>query len=258
VNAPSWSGITPPLWCIYSDTSRLLVAVSGTSINLYPRVSRSAYRIEDFRNEPARGRKAVLLGKRRPGQSRRKLHAARLDVRVGMLFPKLGVCAIIVTTASTPHAYGRHDLNDVADAAKVLEPAVGRGRWAGALFALGVIGLGIPAIPVFAGSGPDGLLGKRSGFSRLPGKAPVFYGRAARGTIGGAAVTLTHIDSVQFFLISAFINGHCHRTVPRAGHAWLRQLQTCGRPRQRLPALTLGWLTAAIIAVAAAVSLTLG
>jgi Mn2+/Fe2+ NRAMP family transporter len=133
VNAPSWSGITPPLWCIYSDTSRLLVAVSGTSINLYPRVSRSAYRIEDFRNEPARGRKAVLLGKRRPGQSRRKLHAARLDVRVGMLFPKLGVCAIIVTTASTPHAYGRHDLNDVADAAKVLEPAVGRGRWAGAL-----------------------------------------------------------------------------------------------------------------------------
>jgi hypothetical protein len=81
----------------------LLVAVPGTSISLYLFGSRSAHRIEDLRNEPARGRKAVPLGKRRPGQSRRKLHAARLDVLVGTLFSNLVMCPVIVA-ASTRQA----------------------------------------------------------------------------------------------------------------------------------------------------------
>ena|SRR2546430_2088915 len=126
----------------------------------------------------------------------------------GMLFSNLVMFAIIVSTAGTLHAHGQHDLNSAADAAKALQPLAG--RWAGVLFALGFVGSGMLAIPVLAGSGAAGLaglLGKRLGFSRSPRPAPVFYSLVVLGTIGGSALTLTHVDPIQLLVVSAFING---------------------------------------------------
>jgi Mn2+/Fe2+ NRAMP family transporter len=124
-----------------------------------------------------------------------------LDVRLGTLFFDLVMCAIIGPIACTLRPYGHHDLDGVADAAMALEPAAG--GWVGALFALGVIGSGMPALPVLAGSGLAGL-GKRSGLSR---RAQVFYGTVVLGIISGAAVGLIRVDPVQFFVISAVSNG---------------------------------------------------
>jgi Mn2+/Fe2+ NRAMP family transporter len=237
----------------------LLVAVLGTTISPYLFFWQSAHRIEDLRDESIHGRQAVPLHQRPGGQARRKLRASRLDVVTGMLFSNLVMFSIIVATASTLHAHGHHDINSAADAAKALEPAVG--RWAGVLFALGFIGSGMLAIPVLAGSGASGLaglLGKRFGFSRSPRQAPVFYGLVAAGTIGGTALTLTHIDPVQLLVISAFVNG-----VAAAPFLVLVMLvsgdrKLMGDHANGRVATILGWLTAAIMAVAAVVSLTIG
>jgi Mn2+/Fe2+ NRAMP family transporter len=237
----------------------LLVAVLGTTISPYLFFWQSAHRIEDLRDEPIRGRQAVPLDQRPPAQARRKLRASRLDVLTGMLFSNLVMFSIIVATASTLHAHGHHDLNSAADAAKALEPIAG--KWAGALFALGFIGSGMLAIPVLAGSGAaglSGLLGKKFGFSRSPRQAPVFYGLVALGTVGGTALTLTHVDPVQLLVVSAFING-----VAAAPFLVLVMLISGNRKLMgdhangRL-ATILGWLTAALMAVAAAVSLVIG
>jgi NRAMP (natural resistance-associated macrophage protein)-like metal ion transporter len=237
----------------------LLVAVLGTTISPYLFFWQSTHRLEDLRDEPNRGRKAVPLDQRPAGQARRKLRSSRLDVITGMLFSNLVMFAIIVSTAATLHAHGHHDLNSAADAAKALEPIAG--KWAGALFALGFIGSGMLAIPVLAGSGAagmSGLLGKKSGFSRSPRQAPAFYALVALGTIGGTALTLTHADPVQLLVISAFING-----VAAAPFLVLVMLISSNRKLMgehangRLAA-TLGWLTAALMAAAAAVSLKVG
>jgi NRAMP (natural resistance-associated macrophage protein)-like metal ion transporter len=237
----------------------LFVAVLGTTISPYLFFWQSAHRVEDLRAEPIRGRQAVPLAERPPRQARRKLRASRLDVVTGMLFSNLVMFAIIVSTAATLHAHGQHNLNSAADAAKALEPVVG--RWAGALFAVGFIGSGMLAIPVLAGSGAAGmagLLGKRFGFSRSPRKAPVFYGLVAIGTIGGTALTLIHVDPVQLLVISAFING-----VAAAPFLVLVMLisgnrKLMGDHANGRVAAALGWLTAALMAVAAVVSLTAG
>jgi Mn2+/Fe2+ NRAMP family transporter len=147
-----------------------------------------------------------------------------------------------------------------ARAAKTLQPIAG--PWAGALFALGFIGSGMLAIPVLAGSGAAaglaGLLGKRFGFSRSPRQAPVFYGLVALGTIGGTALTLTHVDPVQLLVISAFING-----VAAAPFLVLVMLisgnrKLMGEHANGRFSTVVGWLTAVIMAVAAIVSLAVG
>jgi Mn2+/Fe2+ NRAMP family transporter len=157
----------------------LLVVVLGAGISAYLFSSQAVHRIEDLRNEPICGRKAVPFDKRLPGQVWRELRAVRLDFVVGMLCSNLVVCAIVVAAVSTLRPHGHHDLDGVADAVKALESAVG--RWAGVLFAFGFIGLGMLAIPVLVGFGLEGLLGKRSGSSRLHRQAPIVYGTVAPG-----------------------------------------------------------------------------
>jgi hypothetical protein len=66
------------------------------------------------------------------------------------------------------------------------------------------------AVPVLAGSassGLSGLLGKGSGYSRSPRQAPLFYGLVVAGTLGGTALTLTHVDPIHLLVLVALING---------------------------------------------------
>ncbi len=237
----------------------LLVAVLGTTISPYLFFWQSAHRLEDMREEPEQGRRAVPLEERTPQRSRHKLRASRLDVITGMAFSNLVMFAIIVSTAATLHAHGQTNLNTAADAAKALQPLAG--RWAGALFALGFIGSGMLAIPVLAGAGAagmSGLLGKRFGFSRSLRQAPVFYGLVAVGTLGGTALTLTHVDPVQLLVISAYLNG-----VAAAPFLLLVMLisnsrDIMGEHRNGRLAGLLGWTTFALMAAAAITSFTVG
>src|SRR5450631_4305629 len=184
----------------------LLVAVLGTTISPYLFFWQSAHRLEEMRDEPEGGAKAVPLKQQSPARARRKQRTSRLDVFVGMTFSNVVMFAIILVTAETLHAHGKRDVQSAAQAASALEPFAG--HFAGVFFALGFIGSGLLAIPVLAASGSvgiAGLLGKQWGFSRSVRKAPAFYGLVAVGTIGGTALSLLQVNPIKLLVFVAVL-----------------------------------------------------
>jgi NRAMP (natural resistance-associated macrophage protein)-like metal ion transporter len=234
-----------------------LVAVLGTTISPYLLFWQSAHRIEDLRDEELGGERPVRLDERRPGNARRRLNAARLDVIVGMAFSNLVMLAIIIATSTTLHDRGVTDITSVADAAQGLEPVVG--SWSIALFAVAFVGTGLLAIPVLAGSaaaGIAGLLGKTFGFSRSPRQAPVFYGLVALGTVVGTVLTLTPVNPVQLLVVTAFIDGVIAAPFLVLVMLVARDRAIMGEHRNGRLATALGWLTTALMAVAAVLAVT--
>jgi Mn2+/Fe2+ NRAMP family transporter len=137
-----------------------------------------------------------------------KQQASRADVFTGMGLSNIVMFAIIVATAVTLGAHGRHDITSAADAAAALKPLAG--ALSSVLFSVGIIGAGALAVPVLAASGSagfSGLLGKKWGFSRSPRQAPVFYSLVAFGTVGGTLLTLVGINTIKLLVYVALING---------------------------------------------------
>jgi NRAMP (natural resistance-associated macrophage protein)-like metal ion transporter len=239
---------------VHFDSSylALLVAVLGTTISPYLFFWQSAHRLEEMRDEPEGGARAVPLTKVSPTRAALKERTSRVDVFSGMAFSNLVMFAVILATASTLHSHGITDVGSAAEAAKALEPLAG--RFAGALFALGFIGSGLLAVPVLAGAGSvgmAGLLGKQWGFSRSVRKAPVFYGLVVLGTVGGTVLSLLHVNPIKLLVLVAVVNG-----VAAAPFLVVVMLVSGSRAimgtyaNGRL-ATTIGWATAAIMAAAA-------
>jgi Mn2+/Fe2+ NRAMP family transporter len=230
----------------------LLVAVLGTTISPYLFFWQSAHRLEEMREEPAGGARAQPLKRQSPALAQRKQRTSRLDVFVGMTFSNVVMFAVIVATAQTLHAHHETNIQSAAQAAEALKPFAG--HFASALFALGFIGSGLLAIPVLAGSGSvgmAGLLGREWGFSRSVRKAPVFYGLVALGTLGGTVLSLLHINPIHLLVLVAVINGV-------AAAPFLVVVMWVSSSRRIMgdyvngkAAKILGWLTAAVMAVAA-------
>jgi NRAMP (natural resistance-associated macrophage protein)-like metal ion transporter len=231
---------------------QLLVAVLGTTISPYLFFWQSAHRLEEMRDEPEGGPEPQPLGQQNPARAQRKERTSRLDVFVGMTFSNLVMFAIIVATAETLHSHNITSIQSAAQAATALKPFAG--HFASALFALGFIGSGLLAIPVLAGAGSvglAGLLGKQWGFSRSVRKAPVFYALVALGTVGGTALSLLHVNPIKLLVFVAVINGV-------AAAPFLVVVMWVSSDRRLMGdyvigklAKCIGWLTAAIMAVAA-------
>jgi NRAMP (natural resistance-associated macrophage protein)-like metal ion transporter len=185
----------------------LLVGVLGTTISPYLFFWQSLHRLEEMRDEPA-GDAGKPLDEQAPAEATERERTARFDVFGGMLFSNVVMFAIIVTAATTLGAHGQSNVTDAAQAARALRPLAG--PFASVLFALGFIGSGMLAIPVLAGSGAAGLAGllrKKTGFSRKPRQAPVFYGLVLVGTLGGSALSLLGVNPIHLLVVVAIING---------------------------------------------------
>jgi NRAMP (natural resistance-associated macrophage protein)-like metal ion transporter len=186
----------------------LLVAILGTTISPYLFFWQSMHRLEEMRDEPEGGTNSEPLPEREDKAAEEKQRRSRFDVFSGMAFSNIVMFAIIVTTAATLGQHGKHNITSAAEAATALKPVAG--RFASYLFAVGFIGAGMLAIPVLAGSGSAGmagLLGKATGFSRSPRKAPTFYGLVLIGTLGGAALSLLGINPIRLLVFVAALNG---------------------------------------------------
>jgi NRAMP (natural resistance-associated macrophage protein)-like metal ion transporter len=229
----------------------LIVAVLGTTISPYMFFWQSAHRIEEMRGESDEPHASQPLAKRPRRPALRKLFLARVDVFIGMFASTLGMFAIMVATASTVGRDGSKQLNTAADAAKALEPIAG--QWASAIFAIGFIATGALAVPILASSRSialAGLLGKRWGFDRSVREAPLFSALIAAGTLGGIAISYFSENPVGLLVLSAMINGI-------AAAPFLIVVMLVARDRKimgdfvngRLAAVV-GWLTAAVMAVA--------
>jgi len=166
------------------------------------------HRLEEMRDEPEGGSNAEPLPEREDAAAKKKERTSRFDVFSGMAFSNIVMFAIIVTAAATLGAHGHHNVTSAAETASALKPVAG--RFASYLFAVGFIGAGMLAIPVLAGAGSAGmagLLGKVTGFSRSPRKAPTFYGLVLVGTLGGAALSLLGVNPIRLLVIVTVLNG---------------------------------------------------
>jgi Mn2+/Fe2+ NRAMP family transporter len=116
--------------------------------------------------------------------------------------------SIMVTAAATLHAHNITDINSSADAAKALEPVAG--KFAEILFVIGILGTGLLAVPVLAGSAAYGL-GETfrwpTGLARKPKDAKAFYVTIAVATLLGAALNFSGINPIDALFWSAVING---------------------------------------------------
>jgi NRAMP (natural resistance-associated macrophage protein)-like metal ion transporter len=180
-----------------------LVAVFGTTISPYLFFWQSAEEVEELRSEP---RERPL--KREPRRASPQLQRIKIDTYIGMAFSNLIGYFIILTVAATLNASGRTEISSSAEAAEALRPIAG--PLATLLFALGIVGTGLLALPVLAGSTAyavcETFRWPASLGSKLT-KAKAFYGILALATLIGLSLNFTGINPIKALVWSAIING---------------------------------------------------
>jgi NRAMP (natural resistance-associated macrophage protein)-like metal ion transporter len=179
-----------------------LVAVLGTTISPYLFFWQASEEVEE----------EINAGKTTPaarqGVSKTELRWMRTDVTSGMLFSNLVMWFIIVTTASTLFHHGITDIDSAPKAAEALRPIAG--RFAAVLFAAGIVGTGLLAVPILAGSAAYAVaetLQWREGLYLRLRQAPGFYGVIAFATGLGAAINLAGINPIKALYYTAVLNG---------------------------------------------------
>jgi len=208
-----------------------VVAVLGTTISPYLFFWQAAQEVEDIRAEPER-RPLVKA----PHQGADAIQRIRLDTYVGMAFANLVALAIIVTTAATLHADGITDISTSSEAAQALRPVAG--PFAFTLFALGIVGTGLLAVPVLAGS------------------AAYAIGEARRWPVGlatmvGAALNFSPINPIKALYWSAVINGVVAVPVMVAMMHMTANPKVMGKFPVHDGLRLVGWMATAVMAAAA-------
>jgi Mn2+/Fe2+ NRAMP family transporter len=180
-----------------------VVAILGTTISPYLFFWQASQEVEEVRADPA-ARPLV----RAPGQAPREFERIRLDTAIGMAFSNLVALAIIITTAATLHAHGVAEIETSAQAASALRPLAG--DFAFTIFALGIVGTGLLAVPVLAGSAAYALAEARKwpeGLARKPRKAKAFYATIAVATLLGVLINFSPVSPIKALFWTAVING---------------------------------------------------
>jgi Mn2+/Fe2+ NRAMP family transporter len=170
-----------------------VVAILGASIS----------QVEDVEATPERDPLKYA-----PHQAESALARIRLDTYFGMAFSNLVAIAIIVTTAATLHAHGITNIQTSSQAAEALRPVAG--RFAFSVFTLGILGTGLLAVPILAGSAAYAIGEARkwpTGLARQPLQAKAFYATLAIATLVGIALNFTSFNPIQALFWSAVING---------------------------------------------------
>jgi Mn2+/Fe2+ NRAMP family transporter len=179
----------------------VLVAILGTTISPYLFFWQAAQEVEE---ERARGRNFA----HRRGATCDELRACRNDVVTGMFASNLIMFFIIMTAAATLHAHGKTDIGTAQEAAEALRPLAGNGAYW--LFTLGLIGTGMLAVPVLAGSCAYAIAEAsawRGSLNRRPGRAKKFYVVLTVAMAIGIALNYFGLDAIKLLFTTAVING---------------------------------------------------
>jgi Mn2+/Fe2+ NRAMP family transporter len=185
-----------------SQAAAVVVGVFGTTISPYLFFWQASEEVEDMKAKQA----APLL--RKPGAARAELRRIQWDTWSEMLYSNLTAYFIVLATAVTLHVAGITDIETAAQAASALRPLAG--DFAFALFALGILGVGLIGVPVLAGSGAYALaeaMGWKSGLERGPKDARGFYAVIAVSVLAGLLIQYSPISPMKALFWSAVING---------------------------------------------------
>lgn len=223
-----------------------LVAVLGTTITPYLFFWQASLEIEE---EIQLGRTTVA---QRRGATSKEIADMHLDVNSGMLLSNAVAFFIIVTTAATLGAHGFHQITTAADAVRALEPLAG--RFAAWLFAAGMIGTGLLAIPAFTASSAfiiSEVYGFREGLDKKPSRAPQFYAALVVGMLVAMAIGFLRIDPVAALFWSAVINGVVAVPLLAAIVVIASDRHLMGRWVSSTAAKIWGWATVGVMGLAA-------
>ncbi len=181
----------------------VIVALLGTTISPYLFFWQAEEEVEGVKE---RAGAAPLI--RAPGQAAAEFGRIRWDTYLGMGISNLVALFIIVTTAATLNAHGVTDIQTSAQAAEALRPIAG--RFVFLIFALGIVGTGLLAVPVLASSAAYAV-GEAAGFhvglARKVHRAKGFYATIAAATFVGALLNFTPLDPIKALFWTAVING---------------------------------------------------
>jgi NRAMP (natural resistance-associated macrophage protein)-like metal ion transporter len=235
------------------ETMMMIVAVLGTTISPYLffwQASQEAEEVDD--NPDERPLKCD------PMEGRVELKRIGWDTMIGMAASNLVALAIIMTTAATLNDNGVFNIRTSADAAEALRPFAG--DYAAIVFALGIVGTGLLAVPVLAGSAAYAVGEARRwpiGLDRKPRRAKAFYATIVAATAIGALMNFTPIDPIRALIIAAMINGIVAVPVMVVMMLVSTRTKVMGVFTVNGPLLWLGWLATAVMAAAVAATLVL-
>ena len=240
-------GLLVPNVTSAKDYITTIVAVFGTTISPYLFFWQAAEEVEDIKTFPHR---QDLVDA--PEQGEPALKRIEIDTLVGMAFSNLVALAIMVTTAATLNAKGTTDIQTSAQAAEALRPIAG--QFAFAVFAIGIIGTGLLAVPVLAGSGAYALGEARrwpTGFSRSWQEAKAFYATVALATLVGMVMNFSGIDAIKALYWSAVLNGVVAVPVMATMMLMAARSDIMGRFAIGGALRWLGWIATVVMAAAA-------
>jgi len=181
-----------------------IVAILGTTISPYLFFWQASQEVEETIVKD----KIPDIGVGKPAVSRKNVSDMNWDTIIGMFFSQAIMFFIIITTAATLHAKGITNIGTASQAAEALRPVAG--NLAYLLFAAGIIGTGLLAVPILAGSSAYAVAetaGLKAGLSKKPGRAPGFYGVIAASTLIGMSINLLGINPIKALYYAAALNG---------------------------------------------------
>lgn len=227
------------------DYFTTIVAILGTTISPYLFFWQASQEAEEQRVDAT---KRPLIAKHYGAQ--REFSRIRADTIVGMAFSNVIALSIIFTAAATLHAAGKTDIDTSAQAAQALRPIAGPlAEW---IFALGIVGTGLLAIPVLAGATAYAVGEGRQwpvGLARKPKEAVAFYAVLALSGGIGVVINVTPIDPIGALYWSAVINGVLAVPVMVLLMLMARHKDVMGRFAIRGPLYWLGWFSTAAMAI---------
>jgi NRAMP (natural resistance-associated macrophage protein)-like metal ion transporter len=224
-----------------------MVAILGTTISPYLFFWQAGQEIEEQHRHHT---KPLCLTPRAAGP---ELTRIRTDTLVGMAFSSLVSLAIVFATAATLNRHGITDIATSAQAAEALRPIAG--QFAFAMFALGIIGTGLLAVPVLAGSAAYAvteMLGVAGSLDAKPLDARLFYATIAVTTLAGASLNSIGIDPVRALYWAAVVNGVLAAPLMAMMMLIVRNPRAMGRLTLSPWATVLGW-SATLVMLAATV-----
>ena len=226
----------------------VVVAILGTTISPYLFFWQAEEEVEEVKE-----RDDARPLERDAAAAPAEFQRIRWDTYIGMGFSAVIAMFILWTTAATLNAHGITNIQTSAEAAKALGPIAG--QFAKVIFALGIVGTGLLALPVLAGSAAFAMgeaFGWHVGLSRKLNRAKAFYGAIAAAMIIGGALNFFHfIDPIKALFWSAVINGVASVPIMAMIMHLASHKAAMGEFKIHLGLKAIGWLATAVMAAAA-------
>ena len=225
----------------------VVVAILGTTISPYLFFWQAEEEVEEVKERT--DAKPLV---RAPEQAGAEFSRIRWDTYIGMALSNLVALFIVLTTAATLHAHGVTDIQTSSQAALALKPIAGPLTFT--IFALGIIGTGLLALPVLAGSAAYAVgeaFGWHVGLARKWRRAPRFNIALAAAFVLGAILNFVHIDPIKALFWSAVINGVVAVPLMVLIMNMASRKRVMGDFKLHVGLKTMGWIATAVMAAAA-------